>query len=207
MIIFIDESGDPGFKFSNGSSSFFVIALLIFDDESVAEKTAISIKELRRNLKVSNKYEFKFNKCSKTFRKSFLETVMDFNFRVRAIVIDKRLIYSDMFKESKEMFYNFSLKQVLEKNNKTIKNAKIRLDGLGERTFRQSLTSYLRQNLNSKDIKILKNLKFRDSKNDVLIQLADMIAGTIHRKYTLKIDGKEYLNIIQKRIENIWEFK
>lgn len=30
MLIFIDDSGDPGFKMDAGSSHFFVIALLIF---------------------------------------------------------------------------------------------------------------------------------------------------------------------------------
>ena len=51
MLVFIDDSGDPGFKFDRGSSRFFVIVLLIFNDELEAEKTAIAIKELRRSLK------------------------------------------------------------------------------------------------------------------------------------------------------------
>ena len=48
MLIFIDDSGDPGFKLDKGSSAFFVIALIIFDDELEAEKVALAIKELRR---------------------------------------------------------------------------------------------------------------------------------------------------------------
>lgn len=51
MLVFIDDSGDPGFKINRGSSRYFVIALVIFKDELEAEKTAVAIKELRRSFK------------------------------------------------------------------------------------------------------------------------------------------------------------
>ncbi len=50
MIVFIDDSGDPGFKVAKGSTSHFVICLVIFDDELIAEETAVRIKKLRRVL-------------------------------------------------------------------------------------------------------------------------------------------------------------
>lgn len=46
MIVFIDDSGDPGFKLDKGSSAFSVITLVIFDDALEAEKVALAIKEL-----------------------------------------------------------------------------------------------------------------------------------------------------------------
>lgn len=39
MIVFIDESGDAGFKTRQGSSRSFIIALIIFDNEFDAEVT------------------------------------------------------------------------------------------------------------------------------------------------------------------------
>lgn len=81
MIIFIDDSGDPGFKVGKGSSEVFVIALVIFDDPLDAEETALKIKRLRQALGHHEKYEFKFNKCSKDFRCKFLSTVADSRFR------------------------------------------------------------------------------------------------------------------------------
>lgn len=32
MYIYVDESGDTGFKFGKGSSRYFVVALLLVDD-------------------------------------------------------------------------------------------------------------------------------------------------------------------------------
>ncbi len=38
MLVFIDDSGDAGFKLGKGSSEFFVISAVIFDDNLEAEK-------------------------------------------------------------------------------------------------------------------------------------------------------------------------
>lgn len=208
MIIFIDESGDAGFKIAKGSSRNFVVVLIIFEDELDAEETALAIKKLRRNLKKSDNFEFKFNKMDKKTRLVFLDTVKKCKFKIRAIVIQKEKIYSRALRESKDKFYNFVMKEVLRNNNDTIKNARIRLDGLGERTFRRNLSVYLRKNLNDKNKSIIKDLKFRNSKNDVLIQLADMIAGTISKSYDVgKSDSKEYIKTIAKLVDDLWEFK
>lgn len=51
----------------------------------------------------------------------------------------------------------------------------------------------------------IQDLKFVDSKTNVLIQLADMIAGTIAAFY--KDKDKELLRIIKKRVDDIWDFK
>lgn len=54
----------------------------------------------------------------------------------------------------------------------------------------------------------MKDCKLIDSKTDELIQLADMIAGSIRRSYdTSKADSQEYKKIIKKHIEDEWGFK
>jgi hypothetical protein len=208
MIVFIDESGDPGFKISKGSSLHFVVALVIFDEELFAEETALKIKKLRKKLNKSDQFEFKFNKCGQKIRKAFLHEIESCHFRIRAIVFNKEKIYSSFLRTSKESYYNFALRQVLEHNNKTINNAKLRLDGRGEKEFRKQLTSYLRKHLNYKTKKVMHNLRFRDSKKDVLIQLADMVAGSIRRYYDQKTqDYAVYRKIIKLKEEDVWQFK
>ncbi len=208
MIIFIDESGDPGFKTSKGSSPSFVISLIIFEDEIDAEETALKIKKLKRALGKRKEFEFKFNKCNKEHRKVFLQSVAGCKYKIRSIVVIKKHIYSPFLRQTKMGFYNFVLKKVLENNNDSIIDAKVRLDASGEKTFRQSLTTYLRKNLNTKNKKTMKNIRFRDSKKDVLIQLADMIVGSIRKFYDGDSkDAKEYRKIIQTNEEDCWEFK
>lgn len=208
QLVFIDESGDPGFKINKGSSQYFVIALVIFQDELEAEETALIIKKYRRKIGKSNSYEFKFNKSSNEFRLNFLQEIKNCKFIARAIIVEKEVLYSSQLRSRKESFYNYFLRKVLEKNNNTIKNAKIRIDGSGERAFRKELQSYLKQELNSETKKVMKNLRFIDSKKDVLIQLADMVAGTIRTSFAGKQENsKNYLKVLKKRMDDLWEFK
>lgn len=208
MLVFIDESGDPGFKTEKGSTNIFAIVLVIFDDDLDAEETALEIKKFRREIGKSDGFEFKFNKCSKDLRIGFLKVVKDCKFRIRAIVMIKDKIYGSELRRSKESFYNYAIKSVLKYNKGTIKSARLRLDGRGEREFRKRLTVYLRKELGAG---IIKNLRFRDSKNDVLIQLADMVVGSINRYYSEKGDAKIYFDIIKKKANkenkgDIWVF-
>jgi len=207
LIIFIDDSGDPGFKVTKGSSDVFVIALVIFDDPLDAEETALKIKRLRQKLNRPEKFEFKFNKCSKDFRCMFLDIITGARFRVRAIVMPKNNIYGKELRRSKESFYNYAIKMVLKHSDNTIIDAKIRIDGHGDRKFKQAMNNYLRKELNSPGKRIFTNLKIIDSKENVLIQLADMVAGAIHRSYyNDKTDKDLYKSMIAGKIENEWKF-
>lgn len=86
MLVFLDDSGDLGFKVKKGSSPCFVIALVIFDDHLEGEACAVEIKKLRRELGLSEHFEFKFSKCCERFWMAFLTRIAPFKFRIRALV-------------------------------------------------------------------------------------------------------------------------
>ena len=208
MLVFIDDSGDPGFKLGKGSSEFFIINAVIFDDYLEAEKTALAIKELRRELFKRDDVEFKFHKSSKETRIKFLECVKKYDFRIRCLVVDKNILYSPKLRNDRNSFYGYIIKTMLKYSNNTILDAKIRIDGGGDRIFRRSFVSYLRKELNGREKKILHNCRLIDSKDDVLIQLADMVAGSVHRSYQKsKDDSKIYKKIIAKHVEDEWKFR
>lgn len=208
MLVFIDESGDSGFKLQKGSTTSFVVALVIFDENLDAEETALEIKKYRKKIGKTERFEFKFNKCNKELRIGFLKAVKKCNFRIRVIVFEKEKIYSLNLKRKTETFYKFVIRQVLQHNGKTIKNAKIKLDGLGERKFRKALSTYLRRYLNTNKERIMENLRFVDSNSNVLIQLADMVAGAIRISYDAnRKDAGEYKKIIKSRIDDLSEFE
>lgn len=208
MLVFIDDSGDTGFKLGRGSTSHFVIAMVCFDDELEAEKTAIAIKQLKRELGFSEQMEFRFFKNSKNIRIKFLETIGKFNFRARCLVVDKSAIYSDELKSNKNSFYAYFIKEVLKHSNNTILNAKVRLDGSGDRNFRKNFFTYLRRELNKDNKKIVRNCRMINSKSNVLVQMADMVAGSVNRAENKdKKDCEVCKNIIKSRIEDEWRFK
>ncbi|MCJ7740950.1 DUF3800 domain-containing protein [Candidatus Microgenomates bacterium] len=208
MLVFIDDSGDPSFALDKGASKIFVIACIVFNDELEAEKTAVAIKDLRRKLGFSDRVEFKFSGSSKKTRLAFLETIKIFKFHIRAIVVNKTKIKSPHLKNNKESFYSYSIKTVLQYSKKTIMDAKIKIDGSGDRLFRRQFLTYLRKELNAPDRKIIKQVRLVDSHTNVLIQLADMIAGTIRRyKEKEKTDRQFYWNLICRKIEDCWDFQ
>lgn len=205
QLVFIDDSGDPGFKVEKGSSPVFVIALVIFDDQLVAEETALAIKKLHRELKFSEKTEFKFHGSRLDVRRKFLETVAPFPFRIRSIVVKKEVIRSDFLKNSKESFFNYVVMQVIKHSQKSLSNAKLTIDKRGEKKIRDELRSYLSRQLNNGKTKVFSDLKFKDSKENVLLQLADMVASCIASYHKGK--NPELYASIKKRIQSDWEFK
>jgi len=206
MLVFIDEAGDPGFKLNKGSSPIFVIALAVFSDNLVAEETSLAIKKLRRKMNLSDTFEFKFNKSNKTFRNEFFNTVKGFDFTVRAIVVNKRNIRSLNLKTNKEKFYNYIIMQVLKHSGGKIQKAKLKFDSRGEKVLRDELRVYLSRQLNNRKHHIFHDLKFVDSKQNALVQLADMVAGSIFSSYSNK--DKRFLSQLTKsgKIDDIWEF-
>lgn len=207
MLVFIDDAGDPGFKLDKGSSAYFVIACIIFDDNLDAEETALRIKRYRRSLGWRDDHEFKFNKTSKIIRLGFLEIIKNCNFRVRAIVADKSAIRSPQLRSNKNKFYNYMIKEVLSKSDGSVRNASIRLDGHEDRAYKKAATTYFRQQANPRG-SVIKDMKFVNSKNDSLVQLADMVAGSLLRSTQPdKTDKDVYLAVVNKRFEDIWYFK
>lgn len=206
QLVFIDDSGDPGFKIGKGSSRYFVIACVIFDDNLDAEETALVIKKFRRDLGWREDREFKFNKTKKSIVIELLKVISSKNFKVRAICIDKTKVYSSELKNKQDSFYNYAIKEVLTKT-KTLNAADVRLDGHSGRQYKKSASAYFRREINARSKKIAK-VRFVDSRTNNLIQLADLVAGSILRSYqTDKSDAAIYKRIIRARIEDIWDFE
>ncbi len=47
MLVFIDESGDPGFKLAHGSSPVFVVAMVIVHGREDASAIEAKIREIK----------------------------------------------------------------------------------------------------------------------------------------------------------------
>ena len=123
------------------------------------------------------------------------------------LIVNKAIIYSPKLRQDKNPFYGYFIKEALMHSSGEILNAKVRIDGSGDRNFRKSFLSYLRRELAFSHQPIMKNCKLVDSKTNTLIQLADMAAGSINRFCNQKKDShKEYKQIIQGKITDEWYF-
>ncbi len=167
MLVFIDESGDPGFKVAAGSSPVFALAMIIFDDHAEARRTQAVVARALTQLGV--KPEFKFNKCRADLRDLFFDAISDCRFRVRAIVIQKNLIWSKRLRSDVDSFYRFFLKTMMRFDDQALKKAKLVIDGSGDREFKRSLRTYIQRHARGGAIS---EIKLKNSRAEPLLQLA-----------------------------------
>lgn len=71
MLIFIDESGDSGLKIDQGSSRFFTVSLVVFEDHDEALACDQRIGLLKRELRWKEGSEFHFKKILTVSGKPF----------------------------------------------------------------------------------------------------------------------------------------
>lgn len=201
MLVFIDESGDTGIKGREGSSRYFVIVLVSFEEEDEANACDRRIELLKRELKISKEGEFKFSKMRKDQRIKFFEAIFPYTFFYHGIVINKDpgKLYGDGFK-IKESFYKYACSLVFENAKPYLKNATIVIDGSGTREFKQQFQTYLKRKIGSN---IIKKIKIQSSHGNNLIQLADMVVGAVHRNLSAKGDKDIYRKIIKTKEINV----
>lgn len=207
QLVYLDESGDAGFKVLSGSSPVLLVAATIFDSASDAEATAERICAFRESIGKNQRFQFHFASLRRDWREGFLRAVSDCPFRIRSIVMHKDQVRDDaLLRRSSRYFYNFTLKMLLTHTLGSVTEAKVFVDGEGSRALRRDLAAYLRRECNSAAAKVIDELKFAP-KSNVLIQLADMVASGLVRSYRPgKTDARVYREILLPRIENVWEF-
>jgi hypothetical protein len=203
MLVFIDESGDPGFKLDKGSTPVFVVAMIIFADGRAAEQTERVIRDAQARLRV--KPEFKFGKASDQVRDGFFAAVRGCPFAVRAIVVRKDVVRSPNLRTDKENFYRFFIRQMMTYDGGELLHARMVIDGSGDREFRRDLGSALKRQVGQK----LKEVRFSDSRLNPLVQLADMCAGAIARSYRHNrgTDPGRWRRMLGPRIHDVWDFQ
>lgn len=202
MLVFIDESGDAGFRVGEGSSPAFVVAMVIFGFNDDADDTEKAIKAVKQQLGLQN--EFKFNKLRNDWKDEFFEAVKGCPFKVRAIVVRKDVIYSPHLRSEKDNFYRFFVRIMMTNDGNILDNAKVVLDGSGDREFKKQFRTYLKKHSGDR----IRTFRFSNSKNDLLVQLADMCAGAIARSYNPdRKDASRWRKMLAPRISDVWEFR
>jgi hypothetical protein len=199
MLVFIDDSGDPGFNLAGGSSATFAFAMVLFNDDPSAWATEGTIRRAAHRLKIHP--EFKFNKCSDRVRDKFFQAVRQGPFSIRAIVVRKQSTYSPRLLSHKGEFYRYFIRQMMVRSGDALHDARVVIDGKGEPEFRRQLKVYFRRHLGDR----LVSVKLGDSRKDPLVQLADMCVGAIARSYrTDRRNADRWHQMLRPRINDVW---
>ncbi len=192
-VVFVDESGDAGMKLDKGSSEFFVVTAVLFEDVAEAQRCDDSFAELRRQLGFPELKEFHFHGEREQTRRAFLTHVNQFDFSFVAVVLNKRKLTSPGF-QFKESAIKYTTRLVVENLKPNLVNAIVVVDGSGAKEFRQSFANYLKRQVNSPEQRHVKKVKMANSVTNNLVQLADMVCGAV--SHSIKHGDYSYRKLI-----------
>ena len=178
LYAFIDESGTNSLTLDkSGTSNLFICVAVVVNDDQLkkAEEatTQISIDHFSGAEIKSSGIGGKHKR-----RLSILSKLSSMDFGYYALIIDKKKLQRDGGFQYKQSFYKYINKIFYQKIQS---GSKMHLfaDEVGGKDFMNSFTNYLDEKLH--DLFLYESFKheFADSKSKPLIQLADLIAGTL----------------------------
>lgn len=197
MLVFIDESGDTGLKIGQGSSRYFVISLVIFEDHKEAEACDKRISLLSRELGYPEGFLFHFKDNSHRVRMAFLQAVAPYDFFYFGFILNKdpQKLWGEGFK-IKESLYKSVCSYVFENAKPYLKDAIVVVDKTGKKVFRSQLAKYLKRKINTDGKDVIREVKMQPDRGNNLLQLADYVAGVINRYQQGKKFSEEYRRFI-----------
>lgn len=125
--------------------------------------------------------EFKYSATKDRIKDCFFGCIGPAEFRVRTIIINKSMLYSEKLRSSPPALKSFAIRMLLTKNFGQIQDAKVFIDGQDTRAFGVEDSAYLMRVVNREAPRTISQVRHVDSKTSRPIQLADMVAGAINR--------------------------
>lgn len=200
IYMFLDESGDLGFNFTNkGTTDFFIVTFLITENKKPIEKI---IKNIHKGLRKKYKVKGGALHAVKEERVTILRLcrqIVKTDCQIAIIYLNKRQAKTSLRKNSSKIYnhlVNILIDRITEKN---IVNPNQKIELIASR---KETNKFLNQKFSNQ---LLKNLKF--SKFEIKIkaphqekslQAVDFISWSIFRKYEHKDNA--FYKIFKKKI-------
>lgn len=203
---YIDESGNFGYDFDNSGTSTHFIVTAVIVTPSMVEKLTEDMNSIR--MKYFGHGEIKSSSIGNDYVKriKILRDIGKLDFFVISYVIDKRKIWLNSGLNYKKSFLKYSNNLLHKELKRNYEFLSIHSDQHGSSEFMKEFELYFE----SKEMMLLSNynFEFQDSRENVLIQLADLICGTIALGYQKDIPEKYpvFLNLFKDRVLRINHF-
>lgn len=204
MYAFIDETGAFGFNFQSPDCTHYFIICAIIVKESDLPSLESAVERVRSRYFQTG--EMKSSKIGKKNhrRKRILDALQELPYSIYAFICDKQKIGENSGLRYKQSFYKFLNNLVYEELKLAFPRLTIVADSIGENEFLQSFSKYMSEKNMPSDLFGESSFSIEDSKGNVLIQLADFIAGSLAFCYEpSKIplaDGYNYQSILGNKI-------
>jgi hypothetical protein len=196
--IFLDESGELGFKSS--SSKYFVITLLLCDEGEIHLLRRI-MKRVREKIikkKIKKYPELKGNNSNDAIRTEVLQRFMKTNSEIFVIILEKSKVY-EYLKEKKDKLYNYISNLILNECSFDTSSVCLIVDkSKSNRSLREDFDNYIRRKLNEKNHLDKLIIRHENSRNEECLQVLDFISWAIFRNYEHK--DSRFMEMIKDKV-------
>jgi Protein of unknown function (DUF3800) len=184
--VFVDESGSADLPGADETPDFYVICgiLLPAQDLNNSQQTAQGIVRKHAGLGLLKSSSIGANSER---RSRVLEDIGKENFPFYCLLVDKTRVWKDSGLQWKSVFYKFLHRMFYARIKGVFVGINVVADKYGQSHFMESFKKYIEDRSSLFD-----RFDFRTSQDVPLLQIADVIAGTIRRVY-LKEDSVEIL--------------
>lgn len=180
---YTDESGAFGWDLDNPNvSTHFIISAVIVKEHD--------IDILNNSLELVRKKHFQTGEMKSSLigknqerRKRIIADVLSLPFSIFTIVIDKQKLTNYYGLQRKTSFYKFLNNIVHKELKRAYRYLTIVADEIGGSDYMQSFAQYVKKRQDIPSLFGEADFYFENSKNSLIIQLADLISGTIAREY------------------------
>ncbi len=209
---YIDEFGAYGFDFSKpGNSNLFIIAAVIVK-ESEIDTMNLALEQIRKEEFSGSEIKSGHIKGNNIRRVRILNKVLKLPFSLLVLVVDKKEIFPNHgVTKNKKYFYEFINNLLYKELRGSYSNLHIVTDEVGQHEFADEFTKFVKSHRSPLTLFDTEEFSIVDSKKSNVVQLADLIAGTLSYVYEpnkrVKVpSGIDYLKIIDKKISKITFF-
>lgn len=202
IIAFADESGNNSFEFSTQGTHFIIASIILRKDK--LEETEALIEDIRHRYFQTG--EIKSSKVGDNHarRLKILQEIVKADFSIYAVVVNKKQLIGEGFRY-KPLFYKFLNGLVYKELFKTFPELDLVVDEHGSSDFMRQFKVYVEKN-HKPNLFSGSEFQFSGSATSVMIQLADLIAGTLGRCFDelRKVpEGEGFLSILQPKITSL----
>jgi len=193
-----DEAGDVSLNFEKGASRYFVPVFIATQSPDPLRET---LAGLRQSLGLRETHEFKFHKMTSTIiRDQVFSTLARADFQAWALIVDKtRLPKLFETTESLEIYVHFVTELLGIIPSELQQDATLILDEFGSTP---DLRTELRRMMIKRHMpRLFKRVLVRSSNRESLIQIADLVAGSIMRRDSQK--DSDAFDMIARKIKRL----
>ncbi|PFP22916.1 hypothetical protein COJ96_24755 [Bacillus sp. AFS073361] len=207
QLAFIDESGDYSFDFENNEVSTHFIIVAILAKESSKEWLEQEVEQVRQKyfsteVMQSDKID------SPHVRIQLLNELKDLPFNIYAYIVDKRKIREESGIMFEKTFIKYMNRLIYDDLQRTFDQLDLVLVEQGSKEFMNEFKTYITEK-SIPDLFNYSTFGFNNNSSEILLQLANIIAGTIAKGYNQPQYSEHYPHfhkIIKKKIiaMNLW---